>query len=80
MARSLRLQYPGAFYHIFNRGNAKEKIFLTHRDREKFLEYLETHVYRVENFDDYLELIGKEKLEGLRASQELGYRVRGSSG
>ena len=52
---------------------------LAHKD-EEFLEYLETHVYRVENFDDYLELIGKEKLEGLRASQELGYRARGSFG
>jgi putative transposase len=46
MVRSLRVEYPGAFYHIFNRGNSKENIFLTNRDREKFLEYLETSVDR----------------------------------
>ena len=46
MARSLRIEYPGAFYHVINRGNAKEKIFLSNRDREKFLEYLEVAVDR----------------------------------
>ena len=46
MARSLRIEYPGAFYHVTNRGNAKEKIFLNDRDREKFLEYLEVAVDR----------------------------------
>ena len=25
-ARPLRIEYPGAFYHVINRGNAKEKI------------------------------------------------------
>ena len=46
MARSLRIEYPGAFYHTINRGNANEKIFLNNRDREKFLEYLEVAVDR----------------------------------
>ena len=46
MARSLRIEYPGAFYHAINRGNANEKIFLNNRDREKFLEYLEVTVDR----------------------------------
>ena len=40
MTRPLRLEFPGAFYHIVNRGNAQGKIFLNDRDREKFLEYL----------------------------------------
>jgi REP element-mobilizing transposase RayT len=40
MARSLRIEYPGAFYHVINRGNAREKVFVSDRDREKFLEYL----------------------------------------
>jgi len=42
MARPLRVEYPGAFYHVMNRGNAGEDVFITRRDREKFLEYLET--------------------------------------
>ena len=40
MARPLRVQYPGAFYHVINRGNAGEKIFSSKEDKEKFLEYL----------------------------------------
>jgi len=46
MARPLRIEYPGAFYHAINRGNAREKIFLNNRDREKFLEYLALSVER----------------------------------
>jgi len=41
MVRPLRVEYPGAYYHVINRGNAGEKIFLRRRDKEKFLEYLE---------------------------------------
>ena len=40
MARPLRIEYPGAYYHVINRGNAGENIFVTERDKEKFLEYL----------------------------------------
>jgi REP element-mobilizing transposase RayT len=40
MARPLRVEYPGAFYHVINRGNNQEKIFKNERDKEKFLEYL----------------------------------------
>ena len=41
MARPLRVEYPGAFYHVINRGNAGEDVFKGLRDREKFIEYLE---------------------------------------
>ena len=44
MARALRVEYPGAFYHVINRGNAGDDIFKSLRDREKFLEYLQTAV------------------------------------
>ena len=27
MARALRVEYPGAFYHVINRGNAGNDIF-----------------------------------------------------
>jgi len=40
MARPLRIEYPGAFYHIIQRGNDKKNIFISDRDRDKFLEYL----------------------------------------
>lgn len=42
MARPLRIQYPGAFYHVTARGNGKRKIFENRRDRERFLSYLES--------------------------------------
>ena len=41
MARPLRVEYPGAYYHVINRGNNQENIFKNDRDSEKFLEYLE---------------------------------------
>lgn len=46
MARPLRIEYPGAFYHVINRGNAGQAIFKSRRDREKFLAYLEKMVER----------------------------------
>jgi hypothetical protein len=40
MARKLRVQYPGAIYHLMNRGDHREDIFLDNKDRELFLETL----------------------------------------
>ena len=40
MARPLRIEYPGAFYHITSRGNERKAVFKSERDREKFLCYL----------------------------------------
>ena len=40
MARPLRIEYEGAFYHVTARGNERKKIFLSKRDHQKFLEYL----------------------------------------
>ena len=42
MARPLRIAFPGAFYHVTARGNERKAVFKSERDREKFLEYLET--------------------------------------
>lgn len=44
MARPLRIQYPGALYHITARGNRKADIFLDDRDRTIFLEKLGTTI------------------------------------
>ena len=46
MARALRIEYPGAFYHVMHRGNAGSDIFQSERDRERFLEYLGKAVER----------------------------------
>ena len=40
MARPLRLEYPGALYHITSRGNDRKKIFLCDEDRKLFLNLL----------------------------------------
>jgi len=40
MARPLRIQYEGAFYHITARGNERKKIFLNTTDYDKFKEYI----------------------------------------
>ena len=40
MARPLRIEYPGAFYHVTSRGNERKDIFKSNADREMFLSYL----------------------------------------
>src|SRR5258706_15192985 len=41
MARKLRIQYPGAIYHVMNRGDRREAIFCDDSDRLLFLQTLE---------------------------------------
>ena len=61
MVRPLRIQYPGAFYHVTSRGNERKAIFRSNRDREKFQYYLESahdrygatiHVYCLMNISN----------------------------
>jgi REP element-mobilizing transposase RayT len=40
MARPLRIEFPGALYHVTSRGNAKQLIFQDDVDRRKFLKIL----------------------------------------
>ena len=40
MVRPLRIQYPGAVYHITCRGNARQDIYKDNKDRKAFLEIL----------------------------------------
>ena len=37
MARKVRVEYPGAIYHVINRGDRREEIFREDPDRERFL-------------------------------------------
>jgi len=46
VAGALRIEYPGAFYHVASRGNERKNIFLSARDRQQFLSCLETATVR----------------------------------
>ena len=46
MARPLRIEFPGAVYHLTARGNARQNIFVDDEDRLRFLSVLERVVSR----------------------------------
>src|SRR5258708_1171782 len=46
MARPVRIEYPGAVYHVTSRGNERKAIFRTDADRETFLAFLGKVVHR----------------------------------
>ncbi len=46
MARPLRIEFPGAVYHITSRGNARQLIFQTDTDKLKFFDVLNVVVKR----------------------------------
>ncbi len=43
MGRPLRIEYPGALYHVISRGNEKRRLFDDDSDRVKFLRILEDY-------------------------------------
>lgn len=46
MARPLRIEFPGAVYHVTSRGNARQAIFVDDEDRGGFLDLLSMVVER----------------------------------
>jgi putative transposase len=40
MTRSVRVEFPGAFYHVMARGNRREPIFLDKEDGKQFVKAL----------------------------------------
>lgn len=40
MPRPLRIQFPGAWYHVFNRGARRQAVFADDRDRSAFVQRL----------------------------------------
>ena len=40
MPRTMRVEYPGAIYHVMDRGDRREDIFLSDNARRLFLETL----------------------------------------
>jgi len=44
MARALRIEYEGAFYHVTSRGNKRKKVFFSKSDYQRFKSYLESAI------------------------------------
>ena len=68
MARLLRIEYPGAYYHLMNRGNRREDIFLTDKDRKVFLDGL-TDSCETYNIKLITYVLMSNHLNPIRASQ-----------
>jgi hypothetical protein len=49
MARPLRIEYPGAYYHVTSRGNERKTIFRDEREQVKFLYTIGTLLIRWTN-------------------------------
>lgn len=43
MARRLRIEYPGALYHVIVRGNNREEVFQDDNDKQKYLNIIEKY-------------------------------------
>lgn len=52
MARPLRIEYPGAYYHVMNRGQSRRNIFMEDKGRQSFLDLLAdiARLWKVEIF------------------------------
>jgi len=46
MARPLRIEFPGAVYHVTSHGNRKARIFADDADRKAFLDILAAAIDR----------------------------------
>ena len=57
MVRPLRLSFENAFYHITTRGNRREKIFYSNRDKEVFLKKLGRKQGDGSSFDNKLPVV-----------------------
>ena len=40
MSRPLRIEYPGAYYHVMNRGRGRQRIYRSPRDYQRFINLL----------------------------------------
>jgi putative transposase len=47
MRRPLRVEYPGAIYHVMCRGNARQKIFREDADHQRLLDGMALTVSRL---------------------------------
>jgi hypothetical protein len=67
MARPLRIQYPGAVYHVTCRGNERRDIFRDDEDRRTFLGLLtrSLNIYTVNLYAYVSKLSGTDKLTSI---------------
>jgi REP-associated tyrosine transposase len=86
MTRPIRIEYPGALYHITSRGNAGEPIFLEDEDRKRFLTVLEEvvedyqwvcHAYclMANHYHLLIETPGGNLSSGMKTAQRYIYSV-----
>ena len=82
MARALRIQHKGAWYHVMNRGIDRGRLFRNDRDRQHLLELLgvlserygvEVHAYVLKEASSMQE--AAERLTVLRAYRWSSYRA-----
>ncbi len=89
MARKIRIQYPGAVYHVISRGDRREEIFRSDSDRSCFLNTLaeacersgfivHSYVLMKNHYHLLLETPGGNLVEGMRWLQGT-YTVRFNS-
>ena len=75
MPRKLRLEYVGAIYHVMNRGDRREDIFLDDEDRCRFVQTLaeacEKTDWQVHAYPQYLKAAAR-RATWLRAERLLG--------
>lgn len=76
MARQLRIEFSGAFYHITSRGNLRDKIFYDDKDMKRFLEILkrtkERYGYLIHAYalmDNHYHLLVETPKEGNKRGQ-----------
>jgi hypothetical protein len=75
MSRKLRIEYPGAMYHVMNRGDQREDIFRDDHDHQKFLATLDEACVKTEwQLGKGLERLGWDEVQ-LRARPK-GHRSK----
>jgi len=60
MSRPLRIEFPGAFYHVTSRGDGREDIYLNEENRKRFLNVLE-HLQERFNWLVHVKIKGSNK-------------------
>jgi len=48
------MEFPGAFYHITSRGNARQNIFLDDKDFVMFLDFLGREIKRKKRMQPFI--------------------------
>jgi putative transposase len=81
MARPLRIEYEGAYYHVTTRGNERKAIFRDDLDRRKFLELIgraveqfDIRVHAYVLMDNHYHLVGRNPPGWIKSSLKISKR------